>query len=416
MSKSILFIINDFPPPIEGGNIRFLKFLKYLSQLNCRIDVIINKDKIDKNFLIKNNIDKINFHYLPALFFNTKKRELNKSSTTISKINNNYIKNLVIKYIVPDIFIVTWYFRTFKLASSLIKNKEIRNVVCTGPPFSTLLIGCKLKHKYGNKINYIADFRDLWSLSPNFIDGKKSFKFFNRYLEKLVLNSADKTIFVSESIKNFSITNFKLKNINRYFVVNNGFDVEDFTLKNTKYSFTSDIILSYVGSIDGPRCKNLLPEAINIFLNDMNFSKNIVFNFIGKFNINYLNRLDSKCNIYKEIPHEDALDFMLNSDALILILTDDQEGKMAFTGKFFEYLAAQKPILAIVPEGEVSYIINKYNIGICANPNNIIDICNKIEIFISKLRNNQYEKIPQEILFKFSRKEQANELYKLLEN
>ena len=70
---------------------------------------------------------------------------------------------------------------------------------------------------------------------------------------------------------------------------------------------------------------------------------------------------------------------MSGADALIVILTNDREGEIAFTGKFFEYLRARRPILALVPEGEISRVVSENEIGEVANPDSPEEIARAIE-------------------------------------
>ena len=95
-----------------------------------------------------------------------------------------------------------------------------------------------------------------------------------------------------------------------------------------------------------------------------------------------------------------------------MVLPNDFEGKIAYSGKFFEYIKIGKPILAIVPEGEVSFLISKYNLGEIANPDNILDIKTKIKKMVSQL--NSYSILPVELLNEFSRESLAKQLIKII--
>jgi len=51
------------------------------------------------------------------------------------------------------------------------------------------------------------------------------------------------------------------------------------------------------------------------------------------------------------VPHEQAVSQMLSASLLLLAIPDAPDNKGIVTGKFFEYLAAKRPILAIGPLG-----------------------------------------------------------------
>jgi hypothetical protein len=58
------------------------------------------------------------------------------------------------------------------------------------------------------------------------------------------------------------------------------------------------------------------------------------------------------------VEHKKAIDFMIESKALLLIIPNSEENKGILTGKLFEYLAAKKPIIFIGPEdGDAAKIL-----------------------------------------------------------
>ncbi len=413
--NKVLIIVNQFPPPINGGNIRWLKFVKFLLKNNIDTYVIINsnvKDDIEfNNFKIEQNIELAKFYY---------QKNLNSNINPINKLKKfkllTYIKKSFNKYLVPDKYLFTWNKIAIRQAIKIINENSIENIICSAPPFSTLLIGLELKKIYKNKINLISDFRDLWSLSPNFHLNLQKLHFFNKILEKKVLQKSDKVIFVSNSIKNNTLEHFNVKSTIKYNVIENGCDLTNFNKSIYKKNVDKNnkINISYIGSIFGARCNNKLYKGLLDF--SISNSPNFYLNFIGEFDNNYINNLkkiNSIVNVFHQVNHEEAIDKMINSDGLLLILSNDQEGSMAFTGKFFEYLASKKPIFALVPQGEVSEVINKYNLGICVNPDSASEITLGFHKFLTGISNNSFAIPPEDLLNSFSREEQTKKLINL---
>jgi glycosyltransferase involved in cell wall biosynthesis len=62
-----------------------------------------------------------------------------------------------------------------------------------------------------------------------------------------------------------------------------------------------------------------------------------------------------------------------NSDALLLLIPDaGGRGKGVLSGKVFEYLAAERPILAAVPpDGAAAELIGTTNAGVVAPPDDV---------------------------------------------
>lgn len=221
-------------------------------------------------------------------------------------------------------------------------------------------------------------------------------------------------------MRNFNI-NFKSHKLH---TITNGFDAEDFqeleNHKSNKFKNNMRLKISYIGTILGPTVNNNYIKGIGDFINKNKDISDISFNFIGEFDkiiLNKINNLNTdKIKVVPFVKYKKALEWMRNSDVLVMILTNDKEGTMAFTGKFFEYLMVGKPILALVPEGEVSKIIRKYNLGEVVNPDDEQEISNAILRLYKKYKSeNLRVKRNKELLNMFDRKNLTKKLENLLD-
>ena len=59
-------------------------------------------------------------------------------------------------------------------------------------------------------------------------------------------------------------------------------------------------------------------------------------------------------------------------------------------GKFYEYLAAEKPIFCISNVGPPKMYINNYSLGIVSNDSSPVDIANKFNELIRSIENNDF--------------------------
>jgi glycosyltransferase involved in cell wall biosynthesis len=228
-----------------------------------------------------------------------------------------------------------------------------------------------------------------------------------------VLKAADKVIFVSNGIRELTLNKFKFNY--KSYVISNGYDNDDFlNLNKSLLIDTNNINISYIGTMFGPQANHKLIEGINTFSKKLNSNSPIKFNFIGEFEFKILQAINANnlIRLINKISHSEALNLMFTSQILILVLPNDFEGKIAYSGKFFEYIKIGKPILGIVPDGEVAEIIKKYNLGEIANPDDIIEIKNKINKIIENI--NSYTKLPVEELYKYSREAQTEYLINLI--
>ncbi len=84
------------------------------------------------------------------------------------------------------------------------------------------------------------------------------------------------------------------------------------------------------------------------------------------------------------MPQSEALRYMEDTDFLLLTMTDP----ISMPGKFYEYLATGKPILAVSPPGsEVDSIIGNTGAGWCADPNSPASICEMLSHAHELIRN-----------------------------
>ena len=66
------------------------------------------------------------------------------------------------------------------------------------------------------------------------------------------------------------------------------------------------------------------------------------------------------------LSHAQVLEQYNQADVLLLLLFNSKSGVGNYPGKIFEYFAAQKPILAFVPEeSDTQKLIEKTNTGMC---------------------------------------------------
>lgn len=86
-------------------------------------------------------------------------------------------------------------------------------------------------------------------------------------------------------------------------------------------------------------------------------------------------------------PKKDMYKYFLASDFLIVPLIDEPIFALTVPSKMQTYIAAHKPILAII-KGEAAQIVQENNLGYIANPNNIDEIKN---IFNDAINTNEDE-------------------------
>jgi glycosyltransferase involved in cell wall biosynthesis len=153
------------------------------------------------------------------------------------------------------------------------------------------------------------------------------------------------------------------------FTIPNGFDLQE--VNNTNVGLTNKFTITYTGILyNGKRDPSKLFKAIHHLILEGKIKPNdIMIRFYGPKE-DWMNEEIKQCGLqdivieYGVIPRNFVLEKQRESQLLLLLLWDHPEEIGVFTGKVFEYLAAQRPILAIGgPTGVVKDLLEETNAG-----------------------------------------------------
>lgn len=416
--KKVLVITYYWPPSGGSGVQRWLKFVKYLREFGIE-PIILTVDPEYANFPV---LDESLFSDIPngveihrtqakspfAVYSKLRGRKVPQSGFA-GDSNPNFIERLM-RFVRGNFFIpdarIGWNKFAIKKAKELILKHELDCVITTSPPHSTQLIGLELKNTFNLK--WIADLRDPWTdiyYNKELYRTKWAEKI-DRQLEKKCLESADHIIVVSDSIAR--LFNKRYNGINsKISIIPNGYDEADFQNKvasETKYNY-----ISYIGNL-GPS------YPINNFLIEFNefSSKNPKWRlrFVGNVFEDVKNQilnsdLSERVEFISYVEHKKAIDFMIESKALLLIIPNSEENKGILTGKLFEYLAAKKPIVFIGPEdGDAAKILSNTSKVLINNQKNMHSLQGFLEHVNQETNKYNFEK--------FSRKQLTKEIVSLI--
>jgi glycosyltransferase involved in cell wall biosynthesis len=375
----VLIITYYWPPSGGGGVQRWVKFVKYLPSLGITpvifhpenpdyplIDQEMGKDLPSDLEYIKGKIFE---PYKIFKLLSGKKKTENHGNILSKGKKVNFITKLSIwirgNFFVPDAR-VFWRKPSVKILEEYLKSNKIDAIISTGPPHSSHLIALDLKNTFG--IKWIADFRDAWSQIDYFEDlGLSSWarkKHLN--LEQNVLKSADKIITVGPNLAN----DLKKLYHREIEVISNGFDKDDYESINVNNSKSDKFIISHIGTLSYSQNPFIFWEAISeIISEDKSFIEKVEIKLIGKIDPSVLKSissldLDKYIKTINYMPHSEALKEQKLSDALLLSINNTPNNLQIVTGKIFEYLHVDKPIIGIGPlDGDAAAIIYETKSG-----------------------------------------------------
>ena len=349
--KKVL-IVAYFPPHPQASP-RILGLAKYLPEFGWQPIILTAPvgDNLDSQFRV------IETGYHDVLGFWKKLLGLNpKYELTRTRVKDGI--GITSKNFIFDFFlafcaaIITypdsdrgWKLFAVKAGSELLQNEDIDAIISSSSPVTSHLIAKGLKRKH--KIPWVADFRDLWTQNHNYGYGPLR-RLIDKRLELKTLLPADALVTVSqpwaEKLRVFN-------NGKAAYVITNGFDPEK--MSKEQLDLTSKFTITYTGNIyPGKQDPSKLFAALKDLISDRLRDPNeVAVRFYGS-KIEWLDKeverygLSSVVKQYGFEPKQIALEKQRESQLLLLLNWEDPQEQGVYPGKVFEYLAAQRPIIA----------------------------------------------------------------------
>jgi glycosyltransferase involved in cell wall biosynthesis len=310
---------------------------------------------------------------------------------------------------------VTWAPTAIPAAVRLVKREGIDVVVTTSPPYSMNLIGASVKRLTG--IPWVADLRDAVLGNADRRFEKTSVQVKEKTLEsvvKLIARSADGVVAVSEPIAD-EVRRFDP--VGEVRVIPNGSDFDDFA--GLEYRPGERFRITHTGSFFGQRNpRSFLSALAKSGLED------VVARFVGDFRAadrEWVETLDlgDRLELLPYVSHRRALELQRDSEANLLLLPEAAgRGRVVPSGKIFEYLAAERPILAAVPpDGAAAELIRETGAGIVVAPDDERGLGEALRGLHARWRAGKLTDgyLSEEQRRRLSRKTRVEELAKLLE-
>lgn len=384
--KKVLIIVYYWPPAGGGGVQRWVKFVKYLPQLGWEPILYVpeNPDypildeslaaevpegiqiirrpiweprKLYRRFLGKSTKGpkKANKAKLDQLFYLDPKERSWKQNLGIWLRGNLFIPDARVFWINPSVRFLKKY----------LKQHPVDAVITSGPPHSLHLIGLKLKRRIN--ITWVADFRDPWieieyygkMMLTKWADAK------HRRLEVEVLKESDAIIKATY----YWVERDRKLGAHYPLAITNGYDEDDFS--HAPPALSEHFLMSHIGTLANDRNPHLLWQALSQLSAEIpGFKEDLRVQVVGKTDevvVSTMNDLGlGDCLVNPGyVSHDEAIRLMQASQVLLLLINDvDYNAPGRMTGKIFEYLAAERPILLIGPEeGDAAKVVRMTGAG-----------------------------------------------------
>ena len=375
--KKVLIITYYWPPAGGPGVQRWVKFVKYLRDFGIEpiiytpenptypiLDPHIAADIPEDLTLLKTKI--FEPYALASLF---SKEKTQKISAGIIPTKKPSLLDKLLLWIRGNLFIpdarVLWVRPSVKYLSEYLTEHPIDTIITTAPPHSLHLIGLRLKEKFPS-LRWIADFRDPWTTIGYHSQLRLTKRSARKHLamECTVLQTADTLIVTSPSTQR----EFQAKTSRPIEVITNGYD-DDFPTQTP--SLSPYFLLSHIGSLLSERNPEPLWQVLSEMTKEQpDFRRDLRLCLAGKVSDEVLTslqkwQLTDYLDLKGYISHTEAIALQRQSQLLLLLEINHPKTEGIIPGKLFEYMASQRPILALgYKQWDVKDIIAQTQTGI----------------------------------------------------
>jgi glycosyltransferase involved in cell wall biosynthesis len=419
-----------------GGVIRVAKFTKYLPDFGWLpviltskggesdyLDLSLQKEIEDKAMTY--NTFSVDFPLIYRKIFRGETKRV-KSKKTENHDGKGYfqkIKAFIDNYIfIPDSRLGWIPFALFR-GIKIVRKEKIQCIYSTGGPWTNHIIALLIK--IFTKRPWVVDYRDLWAHDPFNQSRPEIRQKIDTFLERTVILNSDIIISVTNTISKCLIDKYQPPNLEKFFVLPNGYDPEDFLGKERTKSELFRIV--YTGSLNEYRTPVYFFEALkDMFAMYPEMRNKVCVSFVGEDRDEYQDIIDEyglQKNVFFTgyLLHSKAIEKLFESDLLLLISYtgnySKENAEVHLTGKIFEYLATGTPILALTEDGILADLIRKTRCGFVVQPDDICKIGEELRCLYLQWKEQKITIKPNWALIRtFDRRKVTEDLAKILES
>ena len=392
---NILIVSNFFYPNNRIASFRINAFAKYFSEAGHSVTVVTEGDRNET--AVWNGCE---VHYIQDYI-------LSVSEARSLRLRNGkfhfrcVLQSLQFRAVLD--FKLLWRIRAIRKIRLLNKKKTFDVILTTYDFLSPHMIALRLRRKMPG-VYWIADMRDEMSKSP-FLSPKAARRI--APYERNILQAADLALSVSAPL----VEDFKvLGGHDRVLEIKNGYDYEEIHDVSFQPAFT----MAFIGKFYSFIHPEIWFEAFSELISSGEISSDSRICIIGNYKtLTVPESLRSNVTQIAEVDHEEAIRMSLAADTLVLVHPKGRKG--VYTGKLFDYLATNKPILAICdPDDVIAELLNETRAGFVADVTDAGDIKSKILQCYSLWKNRQVLPRRWDKIRQYTRKNQVGILLEYL--
>ena len=422
----VLLISFYFPPAGGGGVQRVLKLCKHLPAHGWDVDVLAPTDPR------WSALDPALAERIPAetTVHRAPYRGPSFAQTPVARLaaaegaRRVLVRGQLVgrRLLLPDPEIA-WFPDAVRAGVRIVRERSIDAIVTTSPPSSAHLIGAAIERRTG--VRFVADFRDSWLANPHRrydSAAQRAKRSVEERIARIALRRVDAISAVTDSIAEEAASLAPRGTPVR--VVPNGCDFDDFA--GLSYARGERMRIVHAGSFFGQRSPRPFLTALSTLLASRpELRGRVEAVFLGE--LRPADRewalglgLGDALELPGFQPHDRTLAAMKGADVLLLLIPRaGGRGISVLSGKVYEYLAAERPVLALVPpEGQAAALLRDTGAAWIADPDDGEAIAAALEQSVDAWLADQLgeRSLSEAWRAKLDRRERAGELAALLKN
>lgn len=391
MPRRALLISYAYPPITAPGAIRVSKFARYLPDHDWSPTVLT----VDGGYsLMKSgeatNIPGVEVERVADKAYKTAAAQAASGGGMKGKGIKGAVKRFARNLFIPDRD-STWIKPARVKALELARGMDA--VYSSSPAISNHEVARAVAERHG--LPWVADFRDPWTMGPQY-EAPAWRHGIDRKIEGRIMDLAGAVLVVSQNIAALVRAAYP-QHAKKVHVVYNGFDPSDF--EGLPAASKDKFILSYAGSFyGGQRSPRPILKAMRRLWDAKVIDPDrFALRLIGRPEptIEAMIAEEGVGGLVEAVglkPYPETLKLLSESSALLVITFPDPKSKGELTTKFFDYLALQRPILAVAPDDfELAQMLLDFKAGGVVGPTD----ADAAERWISEAVSKHFAEGPQ---------------------
>ena len=430
---NLLLVTYEFPPKGGVGVQRPLKTARYLAEAGCDVTVLTVADppasvwdpgllrELPASVAVKRAWSLEPTRLLQALHRRSG-RQANDGPAQAFRSGERGLSRLprwvirgVQAFFIPD---EKYWWTPFavRLARRLHDQKPFDCILASGPPFTALGVARRASRDLA--VPWVADLRDPLVGGYFFTPITPLHDALMRAYERRVVGAAARVITVTDGMRRDLSARYPDAQ-ERLLTVPNGFDPTDF--EGAAPPLLPHFTLSYIGAFQGEiRADRLLGAVARACEMDRAFAADVRVRLVGPKDSETARAIDRHglqglVETLGFVGHADAVLEMRRATVLVLLLGPGTGSASILTGKLPEYLAAGRPIFALVPDGEAARLVRRAGAGWVVHPSAVDGAALTILEAYERWRRGTLPAPDQRVVAEFDRRQLVGRVRGLLE-